>query len=244
MYNYKLVIEYDGKEYKGWQKQKYTKDTIQEIIESSAGKILKERIDLIGAGRTDSGVSAYNQVANFHINRELDKNKFCHSLNSILPGDITVKKISEVPRDFHSRFSALRREYIYKISFRKRSIGREEYYRIGYDLDYKRIDGFIKYITALKNFRTFCKGSKDRKNFSCRIFDFKYKLKRSNNELIFYITANRFLHSMVRSIIGCAIEIGRGKINLKEIKEKSKKGERSSAVYLPGNALFLNKIYY
>lgn len=244
MYNYKLLIEYDGRNYKGWQKQKYTKETVQEYIESSLEKLLKEKIILTVAGRTDSGVSAYNQVANFHYSNKIETAGIKYSMNSILPGDITIKNISLVSPEFHSRYSAVKREYIYKISFCKRSIGRNEFYRINYSLDYEKIDEFIKFVKELTYFRSFCKNTEDKNNFSCRIYDLRYKYKKAKNELIFTITANRFLHSMVRSIIGCALEIGRGKLNLNYIQEKTKKGEKPGSVYLPSNALFLNKIYY
>lgn len=244
MYNYKLIIEYDGREYNGWQKQKYTGNTIQECIESSIEKLLKEQIKLTGAGRTDSGVSAYNQVANFHFKEKLSKDKFKYSLNSILPDDITIKEVKNVKPEFHSRFSAVKREYLYKISFKKRSIGRFGYYRISYELDYEKIDEFIKFISKQVYFRSFCKNTEDRNNFLCRIYDFRYKYIKSRDELIFSITANRFLHSMVRSVIGCALDTGRGKIKLKDIKEKVQKGEKTGAYFLPSNALFLNKIYY
>jgi len=239
-----LVIEYDGRNFKGWQKQKYTKETVQEYIESSIEKLLKEKIILTVAGRTDSGVSAYNQVANFHYRNKIETAGIKYSLNSILPGDITIKNISLVSPEFHSRYSALKREYIYKISFCKRSLGRNEFYRINYSLDYEKIDEFIKFVKELTFFRSFCKNIEDKNNFSCRIYDLRYKYKKSKNELIFAITANRFLHSMVRSIIGCALEIGRGKIKLNYVQEKTKKGEKPGSVYLPSNALFLNKIYY
>ena len=244
MYNYKLVIEYDGRNFKGWQRQKYTKETVQEYIESSLEKLLKEKIILTVAGRTDSGVSAYNQVANFHYTNKIDITGIKYSLNSILPGDITIKNISRVSPEFHSRYSALKREYIYKISFCKKSIRRNEFYRINYSLDYVKIDEFIKFVKEMTYFRSFCKNTEDKNNFSCRIYDLRYKYKKAENLLIFTITANRFLHSMVRSIIGCALEIGRGKLNLNYIQEKTKKGEKPGSVYLPSNALFLNKIYY
>ena len=244
MYNYKLVIEYDGRNFKGWQRQKYTKETVQEYIESSLEKLLKEKIILTVAGRTDSGVSAYNQVANFHYTNKIDITGIKYSLNSILPGDITIKNISRVSPEFHSRYSALKREYIYKISFCKKSRRRNEFYRINYSLDYEKIDEFIMFVKEITYFRSFCKNTEDKNNFSCRIYDLRYKYKKAENVLIFTITANRFLHSMVRSIIGCALEIGRGKLNLNYIEEKTKKGEKPGSVYLPSNALFLNKIYY
>ena len=244
MYNYKLIIEYDGKDFKGWQKQKYRKDTIQEQIELSIEKILKEKIRLTGAGRTDTGVSAYNQAANFYFHEKINKDKFRYSLNSILPGTITIKNVRTVSSEFHSRYSAKKREYLYFISLVKRSIDRDKYYRINYDLDFGKIDKFVKLIREQIDFRSFCKNKDDKNNFLCLIFEFKYKFISSKNEIRFSITANRFLHSMVRAIIGCAIEVGRGKLTLKHIRDKISKGEKIGAHHLPSNALFLNKIYY
>lgn len=244
MYNYKLIIEYDGKGFNGWQKQKYTSNTIQECLETSIEKLLKEKIKLTGAGRTDAGVSAYNQVADFRFRDKLNTGKFLYSMNSILPPEITLREVKIVRPDFHSRYSALKREYIYKITFQKKSILRDEFYRINFDLDFEVIDRFIKFILKQNDFRSFCKNRDDKNNFMCRIYDFSYKYTRSRKELIFSITANRFLHSMVRSVIGCALEAGRGKLKLNDIIEKSKKGEKTGAYFLPSNALFLNKIYY
>lgn len=244
MYNYKLIIEYDGKNFKGWQKQKYTNDTVQGKIESSIEKILKSRIILLGSGRTDSGVSAYNQVANFKYHGKIDIKKFHYSLNSLLPDSITVKKISKVNPDFHSRYSAKKREYIYKTTNVRKSIERDYYYKTNLDLDFKKIDEFFGFILEQNYFKTFCKNKEDKNNFLCRIYEIKYKNNKSKGELIFSITANRFLHSMVRAIIGCSLDIGRNKIIFNKIKDKIKKGEKINVYYLPANALFLNKIYY
>ena len=244
MYNYKLIIEYDGLNFNGWQKQKYTSNTIQEQIESSIEKLLKKEIKLTAAGRTDSGVSAYNQVANFKYHDKIDIMKFTYSLNSILPETITVKKILNVPLDFNSRYSAKKRDYIYKITTQKISLSRQYHYKICFDLNFKNIDSFLNFLKKQKNFRSLCKNDVDKNNFDCKIFDLNYKQVKSKNEIIFYISANRFLHSMVRAIVGCALEIGREKIQLKKIKEKIKSGEKIPVHYLPANALFLKKIHY
>jgi tRNA pseudouridine38-40 synthase len=244
LFNYKLVIEYDGRNFKGWQKQKSTSNTIQEQIESSVGKILKGKINLTGAGRTDAGVSAYNQVANFKYDGTLEPDKFIYSLNSILPGSITIKKISIVSPDFHSRYSAKKREYIYKVSSFKKSIERDYYYTTTYGIDFLKIDVFFEFILKQNYFKSFCKKTEDKNNFLCKIYDVRYRAIKSKSEMIFSITANRFLHSMVRAIIGCALDIGRSKLILKNIKEKIKEGEKINVYYLPANALFLNKIHY
>lgn len=244
MYNYRLTIEYDGKDFFGWQKQKNTKQTVQEQIENSIEKVLREKVKLTGAGRTDSGVSAYNQTANFFTDKRVDLSKFKYSLNSVLPDSIAIKKIVFADKNFHSRYSAVKREYIYKITTERRSVSRNDYYRIIYKPDYKKIDSFIKFIRKQANFKSFCKNKQDKNNYNCIIYDFSYRLIKSRNEIIFKITANRFLHSMVRALIGCALQVGKGKIDLQSIKENLKKGEKVPVNYLPAHALFLNKIYY
>lgn len=244
MRNYKLTIEYNGLSYNGWQKQNYTENTIQDQIEIAIKKLLKTEVKLIGAGRTDTKVSAFNQVANFFLEEKLTPNKFLHSLNSILPESITIKNIREVPLSFHSRYSAKRREYIYKITTVKRSICGEFHYRINYLPDFSKIDEFIGEIKKQENFYSFCKNISDIRNFSCIIYVFKYKISGSKNEILFTISANRFLHSMVRSLIGCALEISRGKMDITEVLSKVKKGEKIRVHYIPGNALLLKKIKY
>ena len=244
MYNYKLWLEYDGKSYKGWQKQKYTDNTIQEKIESSIEILLKTKIKLNVAGRTDAGVSAFGQIANFNIPLKLDPQQFTYSLNALLPDSITLKKILSVNPSFHSRYSAKKREYIYNVTFKKKSIGRDWYYKLNGKIDFMKIDQFVKFIRQQTYFRSFCKNREDKKNFVCFIYDFRYKIVKSRDELVFRITANRFLHSMIRAIIGCALDIGKGKIILNNIRKKIERGEKISVNYLPSTALFLNKIYY
>lgn len=244
MINYKLIIEYNGLNFNGWQKQNFTNNTIQSQIEIAIKKILKKEVKIIGAGRTDTKVSAYNQVANFTYENKIELNKFLHSLNSILPETISIKKISKVPLSFHSRYSAKKREYIYKITTIKRSVNNEFHFKINYLPDFSKIDEYIGEIKNLNNFYSFCKNKYDIRNFSCLIYVFKYQIIKSKNEILFTITANRFLHSMVRSLIGCALEIGRGKLELTEVLNKVRKGEKIRVHYIPGNALLLNKITY
>lgn len=231
-------------DFKGWQRQKYTANTVQQHIESALSKLLKEDVTLKGAGRTDAGVSAYNQVANFNFAGKIEKVRFIYSVNSLLPRTITVKNVVRVPLNFHSRFSATRRDYIYKVTTKRISIGRQYYYKISFDPDFKSIDSFFTFLKKQTNFRSLCKNSEDKNGFCCRIFELKYQRIKSKNEIHFTISSNRFLHSMVRAIIGCALDIGRGKTDIKTITEKIKSGEKIPLHYLPANALFLNKIHY
>lgn len=244
MYNYKMIIEYDGVESNGWQRQKNTKNTVQEYIESSLKQILNIDVGIIGAGRTDAGVSALNQVANFKSDIELDLKRVLYSLNSVLPDTITVKKISKVPLNFHSRYSAKKREYVYKISFRKRSVERTYFYKLIYEIDFKLIDKFIKVLLGYNSFKSLCKNTSDKHDFFCNLQKISYNYSKSKDELIFTIVSDRFLHSMVRGVIGCLIDIGRGRLGFEETKNAFLKGEKIKTTYLPGNALFLKKIYY
>lgn len=241
-YNYKITVEYDGEKYKGWQKQRNTISTIQEYIENAISTYLKENIKIIGAGRTDVEVNAYNQYANFFTAQKIDSKKFLHSINGILPTDITVKNIQKVKEDFHARYSAKKREYVYKITLFKKSIERKYYYHLKYKLDFKLVDEFIEFLKHNEYFKSLCKNKSDKHNFKCKIYRFDYKLK--NNEFIITVIADRFLHSMVRGIVGCMIDIGRGKTKLEIIKEKILKGERLKTFFVPGKALFLKQIYY
>ncbi|MCX7833420.1 MAG: tRNA pseudouridine synthase A [Ignavibacteria bacterium] len=241
-YNYKIIIEYDGERYKGWQKQRNTKETIQEYIETAINTLIKEKVKLIGAGRTDSEVNAYNQCANFFTNQKIEKKKFLHSINGLLPSDITIKKIQTVQPDFHSRYSARKREYIYKITLFKKSIESKYYFHLKYKLNYELVDEFIEFLKHNEYFKSLCKNKTDKHNFKCKIYNISYKLIKS--ELIIKIIADRFLHSMVRGIVGCMIDIGRGKTQLEEAKEKILKGERLKTFFVPGRALFLKQIYY
>ena len=244
MINYKITIEYDGGKYNGWQRQKNTNKTIQETIENAISTLTGDKISITVAGRTDTGVHSYNQIAHFKSEQITDPKKFIYSLNGILPGDIRIKRINNVSPEFHSRYSARMREYIYKITLYDKAIERYYYFKLIYELDFKILDEFIAFIKSNKYFKSLCKNKTDKHNFECKIEHFGYKYNKSKGEIIFKICANRFLHSMVRAIIGCSIDVSRKRLDFRNTAEKIKKGEKIRTNYLPGNALFLNKIYY
>ena len=245
MNNYKITVEYDGSGFYGWQRQKKSRNTIQECIEENLSKLLKESIPVTGAGRTDAGVHAYNQTANFKTNTLIpDSDKFLYSLNSILPSSITVKSIRKVNNDFHSRYSAKRREYLYKITTREISIGRNYYFKLNYKLDFKVIDEFIKILVGYHSFKSLCRNKEDKHDFFCNLMKLEYRINKAKNTIVFRILSDRYLHSMVRATIGVLIDLGRGKLELKDTYNKLINGEEIKTTYLPANALFLNKIYY
>lgn len=244
MHNYKLVIEYDGTEYYGWQRQTTTSKTIQEVLESSLKKLLKKDVTLIGAGRTDAGVHAMNQVANFKTDEKFNTEKVLYSLNSVLPHDIAVRSIEEVKENFHSRHSAKKREYEYRMSNEKQALFGRYYHKLNYDIDVEKINKVLPELLGYKSFRSLCRNTSDKYDFKCEIFKISLKKNKSRGEIILNITGSRFLHSMVRAIAGVLVDIGRNKISINEFKRKFKKGEKISTTYLPPNGLFLKKIYY
>ncbi len=244
-YNYKLTIEYDGSHFHGWQRQSKSKETVQEYIENNLAKLLKKKITITGAGRTDAGVHAFNQVANFKTKEKIKElDKILYSLNSMLPDSITTKSICEIKPEFHSRYSAVKREYIYQLTVNNISIGRNYYYKLNYKLDFKIIDEFIKMLIGYNSFKSLCKNTEDKHNFCCDLKEIGYKVNKKRGTIVFKLLADRYLHSMVRAIMGTLIDLGRGKLELKDTILKFKNGEKIRATYLPANALFLNKIFY
>lgn len=244
-YNYRLIVEYDGSDFYGWQRQKKTKETIQEYLEVNLNKLLKRNITIIGAGRTDAGVHAYNQTANFFIEEKIsDIKRTLYSLNSILPDSITVKSIKSVNADFHSRYSAISREYIYQMTSKSISICHKYYHKLNYKLDFKIIDEFIKIAKGYNSFKSLCKNSEDKHNFYCNMKEIEYKINKKKGTLVFRLLSDRYLHSMVRALLGTLIDLGRGRLDLEDTILKFKNGEKIKATYLPANALFLNKINY
>lgn len=245
--NLKLIIEYDGKNYYGWQRQKSRKSIQQTIEESLQVLIPEEKIKLIGAGRTDSGVHAFNQAANFKIPKgsfqKVSINRLLYSLNAVLPYDIVIKKISRVNNDFHARYSAKSREYKYLLTAEKRAINADKYYFIKTKFDIDLAKEFCKLLVGIHSFRGFCKNKTDSRNFLC---DVKYAVvkKLKDGTIEFSICANRFLHSMVRAIAGVMIKTASGKLSVKDIKSKLENGEDIKLQYLPANALFLVKVNY
>ena len=245
--NVKLTIEYDGKNYFGWQRQT-NKPTIQETIEKSLQLLFPGgKIKLTGAGRTDTGVHAIGQIANFCIGRrhfeKFGKERFLKSLNAVLPGDISVNGMKIVNAGFHSRYSALGRTYKYYISTSKHGLNGDKYYFLKTKFDIDLAKEFCKLLVGAHSFKAFCKNKEDDHDFYCDVISSGVR-KMKNGVIEFEITANRFLHSMVRAIAGVMIKIATGKISINEFKQKFKKGEKLTIQYAPSNALVLFKIKY
>jgi len=244
MRNIKLHIEYDGTNYSGWQVQKKLK-TIQSTIESALRKILQEKIRLIVSGRTDTGVHAQDQVANFSTQSKISLLKLRSALNSNLPFDITITKAEEARRDFHSRFSANSKLYRYTILNRpyRSSFLRNTVYFCPYPLDLKAMQKESLVLLGRHDFCAFRASGSSNQNPVRTIK--KLKINRKRDYIYIEIEADGFLYNMARSIVGTLIEVGRGRFpggTLKKILLS--KNRRLTGPTAPARGLCLVKVNY
>lgn len=242
MSNYKLTIQYDGTGYAGWQAQS-KQNTIQEKISESIEILLKEKIILNGSGRTDTGVHALGQIANFRTSARLDKNKFLYSLNSILPYDISILNLEQVDDDFHARFDAKRRSYLYLITKHKSAFFHKYSFYYHYPIDCVRINELSRFFIGQKDFTSFSKKKSDTKNKICEVYEAQWKETRGF--VIFYISADRYLHGMVRTIVGTLLNAMKRDFTGEYIENIfAKKDREAASESAPANGLFLFKVKY
>jgi tRNA pseudouridine38-40 synthase len=242
--NYKLTIEYDGTNYAGWQIQNNAV-TVQQKISDAVEVIIKEKINLIGSGRTDTGVHALGQVANFRTDQSLDLWKFQYSLNCILPNVIAVKSIDVVGEEFHSRFDAKRRSYIYLFTHIKSPFF-EKYSWLSpsvKNIDLVYLNKISKSLLGEHDFTSLSKKNVKIDDKRCSIYEIHWR--RTNDKTIFFITANRFLHGMVRTIVGTLIYAVENKLDEKYINDVLVEKDRTKAEEsVPARGLFLYKVRY
>ena len=245
MRNIKLVIEYDGKEFNGWQKQP-NKLNIQGNIEKAIERITNEKIDLMASGRTDAGVHALGQVANFKTNSNIPIEKFALAINSNLKKSILIKSAEEVDEKFHSRLSCKKKTYRYIINNSKygTAIYRNLETNIKEKLDVEKMQEAIKYFEGEHDFKAFKASGTSSKSSVRTIYKAKKK-KKDNDRIYIELTGNGFLYNMVRIIAGTLVEVGMGKIQPEEIKEiiKSQKRENAGKT-LPPQGLYLINVEY
>ncbi|MEG6566616.1 tRNA pseudouridine(38-40) synthase TruA [Thermoanaerobacterium saccharolyticum] len=244
MRNIVLVIEYDGTNYHGWQMQKNAV-TVQEVITKAIKKITSEDVNLIGSSRTDAGVHALNQVANFISNCNIPLSKLPNALNSVLPKDIVIRDAYEAGMDFHSRYSAKGKRYKYIIYNRKFNspICRNYSWHISDELDLDKMVESLTYLKGTHDFSAFKASGSSVKDSIRTVRDIS--LRKNDFNVEFEIEADGFLYNMVRIIVGTIVDVGLGKINpiyVKEILESKDRGMAGKTA--PPQGLFLTKIYY
>lgn len=244
MRNIKLTIEYDGKCYNGWQKQP-NKLNIQGEIERAIYNITKEEVDLIGSGRTDAGVHALGQVANFKTNSQISIEKIPLAINSQLKNSIVIKEAEEVDERFHSRYNAKHKTYRYIINNSKcgTAIYRNLEYSYPFKLDAEKMKQASKYFEGEHDFKAFKSSGTSSKNSVRTIY--KAIVKQEGKKIIIELTGNGFLYNMVRIISGTLLDVGLGKIRAEEIPEiiESKDRQRAGKT-LPAHGLYLVEVKY
>ncbi len=240
---YFIEIAYKGTEFHGWQIQPNA-ISIQEIIQKALLTLLGKKTGIIGAGRTDTGVHAEQIFAHFDSEQKLNEKNFAYKLNAIIPKTILIRKVTQVVAEAHARYDAFARSYEYHILLEYNPFSFETSWQImNRKFDVVKMNEAAKYLLQHTNFKAFSKLKTDVKTYDCSISNAKWI--QSGNQLIFYITANRFLRNMVRAIVGTLLDVGEEKITVKDFEKIILNQNRKNAgVSVPAQGLFLTKVEY
>lgn len=245
MRNIKLTIEYNGTNYLGWQRQPQGA-TVQEVLENVLEKITKQKTIVFGSGRTDSGVHAIAQVANFKTRSKMTPLQFQKSLNSLLPKDIVIKEAEEAGIDFHAQFDAKSKTYLYRILNRTypSALQRQRAWLIPDNLNLIQMKKAAEVLLGEHDFRAFALSKRAVKTTERRVLS--VSLERKADSIVeFEIESTGFLKGMVRLIVGTLVQVGRGKITSEDFRRILESGEKTSFVRsAPPSGLFLKEVKY
>ena len=253
---YFLEIAFNGAAFHGWQIQKNAV-SVQEILNKALSTILRQNIETVGCGRTDSGVHATQLFAHFDLAEEpvdpevqstpreitLPNSKIVASLNSLLPYDIAVKRLIEVKPDAHARFDAVKRSYEYHIHFEKDPFKRGFSWLLREQPDLALMNKAASILMEYRDFSCFSKSNTQTFTNNCRITRAEWQLK--DKAMVFHISADRFLRNMVRAIVGTLVQVGRGEIKPEDIRQIIESKNRSNAgMSVPACGLYLTEVIY
>ena len=238
---YFIKFSYNGTNYHGWQKQPNA-STVQEELTKCISVLLKEEVELMGAGRTDTGVHAYQMFAHFDTLSTFNSDKIVTKLNSFLSNDILIYSIYKVKEDTHARFTATARTYKYFVS-NKKDIFNPNLHLVLKDFDLDKMNTACSYLLGEQDFTSFSKVNTDTFTNNCDIT--KAIWTKEGDVFVFTISANRFLRNMVRSVVGTLLDVGIGKVKVEAVKKIIEKKDRCAAgTSVPAKALFLTEIKY
>ncbi len=237
---YLLTITYDGTNFSGFQRQRKGERTIQEEMEKALKILLKQDVNVVASGRTDSGVHAYNQVCHIECDEIVNEYKFLHSINGILPIDVKVKSIK--PTKLHARFSAKKKTYLYKMYVSDIDLPLyDKSLRLTTNIDMDIMRKASEDLIGEHDFANFCASGSEVQSTIRTIYDIKWK--KVGDEIHFYINGNGFLYKMVRNIVGLLIELGKGKININQFKDFAF-ATNNKKFTAPAKALYLYSVKY
>ena len=243
--NYKILVQYDGTRYEGWQRQERTESTIQGKIEAVLSKMCGEEVQIQGAGRTDAGVHAKEQVANVHLKEQVDPQEVKQYLNRYLPEDIAVSEVTEVPERFHSRLNATGKIYVYRIATGevKKVFERRYIYDFGEKPDMELMCRAAEILTGTHDFKSFCNVHTQVEDTGRTIYDLE--VEKEEELITIRVRGNGFLYNMVRILAGTLIGVGRGAIAPEQIPAILEAKDRQAAgMTVPPQGLRLVKIDY
>lgn len=245
MNNYRLTIAYDGSRYKGWQRLKDNDQTIQGKIENVLSLMVGQRIEITGSGRTDAGVHALHQVANFKTQKVLHPKEIMEYLNHYLPDDIVVTDVSGVDDRFHARYNATHKQYLYRINNNVYldPFTRKYTYHISRPLNIKQMNKAANYFIGEKDFKSFTTMKSKKKSTVRKINSIDISV--NHGEITFLFDGEGFLYNMVRIIVGTLIEVGLSNMKIESIPEIFEKKERQYAgPTAPAQGLLLKEVFY
>ena len=246
MARYFIELSYDGAAYCGWQRQPDA-PSVQQAIEKALSMLLREEIEIVGAGRTDTSVNASYYVAHFDSEKGVkDCQQLVYKLNLVLPCDIAVKSVREVRAEAHARFDAVEREYTYYISQRKNPFRRFSAWQYYVPLDMERMNEAAATLLEYDDFTSFAKLNSNNKTNICRVVKAEWRRDLEDGDLlVFTIRADRFLRNMIRAIVGTLVDVGRGRYAVEEFRDilHSRDLSRASAG-APAQGLFLSDVAY
>ncbi|MDR1549179.1 MAG: tRNA pseudouridine(38-40) synthase TruA [Hungatella sp.] len=243
--NYRMILEYDGSRYDGWQKQGNTEQTIQGKIEHVLERMMGQAVEVHGSGRTDAGVHALAQVANFHGDTRMKEEEIMEYLNQYLPEDIRVKTVERAAERFHSRLNAQEKTYLYRIEMgeKKQVFERKYIYGLFKELDIEAMERAASFLTGEHDFKSFCANRKMKKS-SVRVLK-QIDFEQQGSRLLIRYTGNGFLYNMARILTGTLIEVGLGQRKAEEMKEILNAKDRNGAGFTaPPEGLFLEQVRY
>lgn len=247
MQNYKIIIQYDGTKYNGWQKQGNTDNTIQGKLESILSRLDNAEVIVNGSGRTDAGTHAKGQIASFKLNNKLEPSAVLKYLNDYLPRDIAVISAEYAPDRFHARLNAKAKKYLYTISngVYEDVFDRKYHWRLKENLDIEKMIEASKYFIGEHDFKAFCSNKKFKKSTIRKIYNIEITHDINKGEIKFLFYGNGFLYNMVRIIVGTLVEVGMGKRKTEDIEKLFKEEKRQlSGQTVPACGLCLMEVEY
>lgn len=241
---YKLILEYDGTSFHGWQVQPGFR-TIQGVVTTILQTFLREKIQLTGAGRTDSGVHAKGQVASFATSNPMPIELIRKKLQKMLPRDISLVFLEKTSENFSARYQAISREYRYRVRKKHSAFAGRYSWVLDHDLDISRMKAACESLRGLHSFRAFARKMEDSEGYFCRMLEVDCTAELDEEELHFRFRADRFLYGMVRLLTASLVDIGRCKLDVDSLEISLESGIRPPiTVIAPAHGLFLERVEY